>query len=61
VKWTAIAKSHNRKWMWRRPVLQVAFSEGDETRIFGVSVGRREQAEPWKAAIDRLVPSVASS
>jgi hypothetical protein len=22
VKWTAVAKSHNRKWMWRRPVLQ---------------------------------------
>jgi hypothetical protein len=54
VRWTDVARSHNGRWMWRFPVLQVAFPEGTETKVLGVSVGRREAAERWRAEIDRL-------
>lgn len=54
VRWTRVARLHNGRWVWRHPVLQVAFPDGTETKVFGVSVGRREAAEAWKAAIDRL-------
>lgn len=54
VRWTRVSKSHNGRWIWRFPVLQVAFPDGAETKVLGVSVGRREAAEAWKAEIDRL-------
>lgn len=58
IRWTRVSKSHNGKWVWRHPVLQVAFPDGTDTKILGVSVGRRDAAETWKAAIDRLAGEI---
>ena len=54
VRWTAVARGHNGRWIWRRCVVKVAFSADDSTRVLGVSVRDGEEAEAWKAAIDGL-------
>ena len=55
-----VGKSHNGKRTFGVPVVKVRFADADGERVFGVQVGRSDEAEAWAQAIRDALPAASS-
>lgn len=54
IREVTIGHSHNLKFILF-PILKIAYTENDLTRVFGVCVGRKKEALAWKEMIERTM------